>query len=979
MKKTKTLFFAIALLFTWIELQAQNVSHAWKEASSGGYTYKYVTNDPTQARFYTLKNGLTVILSVDHTKPRIQSFVATKAGSKTDPANHTGLAHYLEHMLFKGTDKFGTKDWSKEKPYIDQITALYETYNKTTDEAKRKEIYKQIDKVSGEAAKYAIANEYDKMMADMGATGTNAFTSFEQTVYTDDIPSTAIDKYLAVQGERFRNPVFRLFHTELEAVYEEKNRSLDSDGSKSFEAMFAALFPNNNYGKQTTIGTVEHLKNPSLEAIREYFNNYYVPNNMGVIMSGDFDPDQMIAKIDKTFSYMQPKPIPEYDKGGEFTITQPITKEVFGPNPENIMIGFRFPGASTKDARLLELVGEMLTNGQAGLIDLDLVKKQKLLSAYAFAYPLKDYSVLLLQGSPTEGQTLDEVKSLLLSEIAKLRNGDFSEDLIQSIVNNEKKNKVESNENYTSKASQLMDEFTSGIDHKASLDYINEISNLKKQDIVDFANKYLKDNNYVAVYKRQGEDKNIVKVEKPEITPVEVNRNDQSEFLSKINQMPENKIQPVWLDYDKDIVKNKLAGAEVLSVKNNQNNLFQLYYYFNIGEWDNKLIPIATEYLSYLGTQDKTADDISRAFYKLASSFNVRAGNEETYISLSGLDENFNETVSLFEDFIRNAQPDEAALEALKARLLKSRANAKKNKSAIMAGLRSYAQYGAQNPFNYVLTDSELKNLKAHELVDILHKLFNYEHKILYYGSKDSNQLVADLKPLHKINAEFAPLPQGQTFTQVNMDKNQVLFADYDMVQSEINWVRNSGPYDVKQLPQIELFNSYFGSNMGSIVFQTIRESKALAYSTYAFYSTPSKKSERDVINAYVGTQADKFLDATQAMNELLTTLPESEKLFATSKESLLKNLASQRITKQSIIFNYLNAQKLGNNSDVRKLIYEKAPALQFADIENFFKNNISGRTYTYCVVASKDNVSDEKLENLGEVKHLSLEEIFGY
>jgi predicted Zn-dependent peptidase len=219
-------------------LFAQNTKFDWKEASEGGYTYKYVTNDPTHSRFYKLKNGLTVILSPTKKEPRIQTYIATKAGSKTDPKDHTGLAHYLEHMLFKGTDKFGSKDWAKEKPLLDQIDALYEKYNGTTDETERKAIYKEIDKVSGEAAKYAIANEYDKLMASMGAEGTNAFTSFEQTVYQEQIPSNVMDKYLAVQAERFRYPVLRLFHTELEAVYEEKNISLDKDNRKAVESMF---------------------------------------------------------------------------------------------------------------------------------------------------------------------------------------------------------------------------------------------------------------------------------------------------------------------------------------------------------------------------------------------------------------------------------------------------------------------------------------------------------------------------------------------------------------------------------------------------------------------------------------------------------------------------------------------------------------------------------------------------------------------
>lgn len=951
----------------------------WKEATSNGYKYKYVTNDPTAARYYTLKNGLTVILSPTNKDPRIQAYIATKAGSKTDPADHTGLAHYLEHMLFKGTDQFGSKDWAKEKPLLDQIDALYEKYNKTTDEAKRKEIYKEIDKVSGEAAKYAIANEYDKMMTGMGAEGTNAFTSFEQTVYTEDIPANVIDKFLAVQSERFRQPVLRLFHTELEAVYEEKNRTLDDDGDKVIDMMFANLFPNNNYGKQTTIGTIEHLKNPSLKAIRDYYNSYYVPNNMGVIMSGDFNPDEVIAKIDKAFSFMKAKTVPEYKIGQEKPITSPIIKEVVGPNPESVMLGFRFPGATTKDARLLNLVGNMLTNGQAGLIDLDLVKKQKLLSAFASPYILKDYSVLLIQGRPTEGQSMDDVKMLLLQEIDKLRKGEFSDDLIQSIVNNEKKNIIQKDEKYSSRAGILMDEFTSGIDHKVSLEYVDEISKLTKKDIMDFAAKYLQNNNYVAVYKKKGEDKSIVKVDKPTITPVSVNREDQSPFLKKIDEMPENAISPIWLNYDKDIAKNKLGSIDVLSVKNTDNSLFRMYYHFDSGKWNNKILPLAAEYLQYLGTKNKSSEEISKEFYKLASSFNVIAGNEETYVSIEGLNENFEKTAALFEDLIKNSQADQGALDAYKARLKKARANAKQNKGTIMAGLRSYAQYGPQNPFNNVLSDAELDALKAEDLIKILHDLFNFKHRVLYYGPKSGNEVVASLTPVHKLPATLKDLPKTKTFVQIPTDKNKVLFAHYDMVQAEVFWVRNADQYNSSITPTVNLFNSYFGGGMGSIVFQTIRESKALAYSTYSYFALPGKKEDKDVVMAYVGTQADKFNESTTAMNELLTTLPKSEQLFETAKNGLKKSIASERITQDGIIFSYLKAQKLGNNTDIRKNVYEQAPKLSFTDINTFHDKEMKGKSYTYCLVASQDKVSEADMKKLGEVKKLNLSEVFGY
>lgn len=326
MKRIKSLFIILCAAGTSVLGHAQE--HVWKTATSNGYTYKFVTNDPMQARFYTLKNGLTVILSPTPKEPRVQAFVAVKAGSKTDPSTNTGLAHYLEHMIFKGTDKYGSLDFAKEKPELDKIDALYEVYNKTKDEVKRKAIYHQIDSISGVASKYAIANEYDKMMSSMGAQGTNAYTSYEETVYTDDIPGNSLDKYLTVQAERFRDPVFRIFHTELEAVYEEKNRSLDNDGSRAMETLLGNLFVNHNYGKQTTIGTIEDLKNPSLVEIRKYYNNYYVPNNMGIVLSGDFNPDEVIKKIDQDFSFMKNKEIKPYQFVQEAPITAPIIKEV---------------------------------------------------------------------------------------------------------------------------------------------------------------------------------------------------------------------------------------------------------------------------------------------------------------------------------------------------------------------------------------------------------------------------------------------------------------------------------------------------------------------------------------------------------------------------------------------------------------------------------------------------------------------------
>ena len=965
--------FAIAL-----SLSVYGQTYQWKEARSGDYTYKYVTHDPTNARFYTLRNGLTVILSPTNKEPRIQCYMAVKAGSKTDPATNTGLAHYLEHLLFKGTDKYGSLDWEKERKELDKIDDLYEQYNKTKDADQRKAIYKKIDSVSGVASRYAIANEYDKMMTSMGAQRTNAFTSFEKTVYTDDVPANALDKYITVQAERFRNPVLRIFHTELEAVYEEKNRSLDSDGSQVFETLFANLFKKHNYGLQTTIGTVEHLKNPSLREIRKYFKTYYVPNNMAVVLSGDFNPDEVIAKIDKVFSYMEYKDVPKYTFEKEDPITAPIVREVVGPDAESVSIAYRLPGNQEKDALLADLVGEILTNGEAGLIDLNLVKKQKLLGASAFNWALIDYGVLWLSGRPSQGQSLEQVKDLMLNEIENLKKGNFDDDLIPSIVNNIKKRIIQSTESYSSRAYMLMNAFTDNLDWRDQVAYVNDLSKIKKQDVVAFANKYL-GNNYVVVYKKQGQRTNVEKIEKPAITPVETNADKQSAFVKMVNDMPSTPVSPVFLDYNKDLQKSKLGKAEVLYVQNKDNDLYRLRFRYKIGYLNDLKMPLVSDYIEFLGTDKKSAEQISKEFYKIASSFRISVGEEYTTVTIEGLQENFEAAVKLYEDLVLNVKADNEALAALKARLTKSRTDAKANRATIMQALTSYALYGAKNKFNNRLSDAEIESVTAKELVDRVKNLNNVEQTVIYYGPSTLAELTTKLKPLHKVPATFAKVAPKKEFKQVEQTKNQVLFTDYEMVQAETRWIRNTNTYNPAENTVISVFNNYFGGGMGSLVFQTIRESKALAYSTYGFYVFPRKKADKYYMMAYVGAQADKFVEAVAAMNELLTTMPELPANLDLAKVQLKKEIQTERITQDDIIYDYIKAKDLGLNEDIRKTIYQNLDNISMKDIRTFHDTYLSKKPYTYVVLASEEKLSKEELQKIGEFRKLSLEELFGY
>ena len=165
-------------------------------ASCSKYKYEEVKGDMAKTRIYTLDNGLKVYLSVNKEEPRIQTFIAVRTGSKNDPAETTGLAHYLEHLMFKGTNKFGVTDAEAEKPFLDEIEKLYEKYRKLTDPEERRQVYHEIDSVSQLAAQYFIPNEYDKLMAAIGAEGTNAYTSEDVTCYSFLSPPAPVPLYL---------------------------------------------------------------------------------------------------------------------------------------------------------------------------------------------------------------------------------------------------------------------------------------------------------------------------------------------------------------------------------------------------------------------------------------------------------------------------------------------------------------------------------------------------------------------------------------------------------------------------------------------------------------------------------------------------------------------------------------------------------------------------------------------------------------
>ncbi len=941
-----------------------------------------VPGDPMATQCYTLSNGLKVFLSVNHQSPRISAHIAVRTGSRNDPAETTGLAHYLEHLMFKGTQQFGTSNYAAEKALLDTIEARYEQYRLVKDPERRRVLYHEIDSISQLAAQYNIPNEYDKLMAGIGGQGTNAYTSTDVTCYTEDIPANEVDRWARIQADRFQNMVIRGFHTELEAVYEEYNIGIAQDQRKIFEALSAKLFPTHPYGTQTTIGTQEHLKNPSITNIKNYFHNYYCPNNVAICMAGDFDPDEVIAILERHFGSWKPNNNlyrPEF--APLKPITAPIDTTVMGQEAEFVAMGWRFDAGNSLQCDTLDVVAEMLSNGTAGLIDLNLNQPLKVMGAGAYSDEMTDYSMLMLMGYPNEGQTLEEVRELLLAELAKLRAGNFDDDLLVSVVNNNKLNYLRALDSNGARTRQLVNAFINHVDWKQEVGKLDRMAGMTKQQIVAFANRHLKDNNFVCVYKRMGVDTTEKKIDKPAITPIPTNRDKQSDFVKNILSEIVEPIQPQFVDYSKEMTVGRTSKKLPLLYKHNDlDDLFYLGYQFNFGNTADNRYGTALGYLDYLGTKKMSATEFKQRMYKLACDMSFNVTDNYITIWLSGLSENMPEAMALLEDLAANAQVDEGAYSNMVEAIIKSRNDAKSSQDECFSRLSAYGTYGPRNAYTDIMSAQQLRNTKPAELLALVKGLRDMQHTVVYYGPMTEKELNKCLSKVHKTKKNLAAVPVGTPYMEQTTPRTEILLAPYEAKNIYMVQYHNQGTqWAPEHAAVINLFNEYFGGGMNGIVFQELREARGLAYSAAAYYRQPYEKGHPEYAMTYIITQNDKMMDCVREFNNIVGTIPQSETAFALAKESLMKKLASRRVVRTGVLNSYLSAKRLGLDYDINSVIFNALSNLTLDDIVKFEQQSMAGKPYRYLILGDEKELDMEALEKIGPIHRLTLEEIFGY
>lgn len=935
--------------------------------------FQIVENDPTKTRIYTLDNGLKVYLSKNEDEPKIQTYIAVKTGSNNDPETATGLAHYFEHMMFKGNSKIGALNWEEEKKYLDRLEELFEAHRNTEDLKEKKKIYQEIDRLSYKASKLVVPNEYDKFTSIIGASQVNAHTAYNETIYYNTIPKNELKKWLDLEYCRFSEIALRLFHTELETVYEEYNRSQDNDGRLIFNTLMKLQFPDSKYGTQTVLGSPKDLKNPSMRAIKEYFHHYYVANNMAIIMVGDLDYEETIDAINATFGQLPVRPEPQQYQAKEQPMTQNISQDVYSPSAERVQFSFRLNGANSTDIPYLKLLDVMLNNSIAGLMDLNINQQQKAQTVGSGSSIFRDYSLHLFAGSPKADQSLEDVEKLILAEIENIKNGNFEEWLMQAVVNDYKKARVRNWVKPSSLGSSL---YRSFINDQPWEDVVNELDvmeKITKDELMKFVQK-----NYqyrVTIFKREGENKTLNYVESPSITPIEINRKEESEFFSHFKKQKSKPIEPQFIDFDQVIEEDTIAHFPFYHIENPHNELVNVYYIFEAGKDHDALLNFSLGMLEFAGTKNYSPEEFKKICYKYGVDFDYQTGNERSILSINCLEENLEKALHLFDELLYHFTFDQETINEYKFQLIKNRENAMQNRSKINNALYMWAKYGANNRQRNMYKTEKILTLERKDFEQCLHQFTAYPKEIFVYGS-DKNHVKKLLQ--QQYHPTVKQVPEKRIFSQ-DASNGTIYFAPYEMVQTDLNFVSRDDLFDPKKIAYAMMFNELIGSGLSSVVFQEIREAKSLAYSARANYETGNSAEDYSYVTASIGTQPDKMVDAIKSMNAILNKMPNATIQFQAAKIALIKSISSKRYQQADIFFYWMSIKDKGISFDYRKEILPTIEKMTIADLNAFYEQHIVPKNQNLAIMGKREEVLP-RLAELGlPVEEKTIEELFNF
>jgi zinc protease len=831
---------------------------------------------PLKVESYQLENGLTVYLNVDKTMPMVNGMVVVKGGAKRDPKDATGIAHYFEHILFKGTDEIGSIDYQKEKIYLDSIKNLYDDLGKTNDKNKRLEIQKEINRISVKAADYAIPNELDKILNGMGGKGINAGTGYEGIFYYNSFPSNQIEKWLEVYSHRFINPVFRLFQSELETVYEEKNLYADDPMDSFFEKFSKEFYRKSPYGQQTILGTTEHLKNPSLSKMQQYFDTYYVAKNMALVLSGDFDPEKVrpiiAEKFGKWRSGEKPKDlvISEAPFNGRELVKRRLTPIKVGVR------GYRTVPKNHPDELGLELCSNLLSNNSStGLLDKLYTDNKLMMAGLMNDIHAEVGGAYLFFVPKIIGQSLKKAEKEVETQLEKLRKGDFDDKLLEGVKTEMKKQYERWLEDMRWRTYAIADAFLYGVKWTDYLDAPDKIDKFTKEDVKKLANKYFGDN-YLAFYSKMGFPKKD-KIDKPPFKPVlPKNAEKKSDYAKKIEDMPVVEMAPRFIDFEKDVACREISkGVKAFITPNPINNIFSIRLEFGKGNYKDPIVSQAASLFANANPKDMDYDTFKRKLQLLGCSFYTYAGLNSTTMNISGLENNLEKSLKLINQFLKSISVEEKHLKKLAQNY---RFDLKfEDKDVYTKGQAAslYALYGNNSRYLSRLSVKEVKALKVDELVNKMKEIVGYEYEVHYCGKKNPEEFISLFKSCMDIPEHLQSKKEYFELERKKYSENTILFLDdKKAIQSHINIMVEGDVNDEDNLIKMEAFNDYLDGGMASIIFQEIREFRSLAYGSSGNYRASFYRNKPGYFKGWLSTQADKTLEAIEVYTDILKNMP---------------------------------------------------------------------------------------------------------
>ncbi len=923
-----------------------------------------------EIKSFKLDNGLSVYLNEDHSAPNVLGAVIIKTGGKFDPADHTGTSHYLEHMMFKGTDELGTVDYEKEKVVLDKIADKYEQLAVTTDAEKRKEIQKNINELSQEAGKYAIPNELDRLLDQIGSSGVNAFTSEEIVAYFNVFPKNQMDKWMVLYSHRFKNPVFRLFQSELETVFEEKNMYMDDFGTGLIETFYENLYKNHPYGTQTVIGKADHIKNPSLNNMRKMYETYYVANNMALVITGNFDTKEVIPMIEKYFGEWKNGEVPNYPeyKEVEFNGVEKVEARI---TPVKVgMLGYRTVKTNDDDEVVLAVCQALLSNssstGYLNKLSLD----GKLMEVDCFNDIRNDHGALMVFYVPKiVGQSFKKAEKLVTDEILKLQSGEIDKAFFEAVKLNLIKEHQQSLENSTERAFLIAQLFTSNKSWDEIMQYPDEISAVTVEDIQRVSEKYFNDN-YLSFQSKMGFPKKD-KLEKPGFDPViPENTEAKSKFAQKFEKMPEQKSEPEFINFDKDLSFIDCgSGIQLYHVDNSVNEIFNISLKFKTGTINDNRYGQLAEYMQLIGTEKLKLNEFNDKLQQYGCSFSVSAEENYFRVDIDGFDKYFNESVGLVLSLLQNPAADDSKLKNLTQNATFMRKFENSSPDQLSDALLEYGMYGANSSYLRRETSKEVASLKSADLLALLTSTLSENVSIHYSGTIGSK----DIANYFKKNFVRTPKESKTAFPVIlprtEYSENTILILDDPKsLQSRINFYITGETNSPKERAVAAAFNQYFGTGMSGLVFQEIREFRSMAYTAYAVYRNGAVMGEKGYLQAFIGTQSDKTIDAISVMDSLINQMPRKENRMPDIKSSLIQSVNSTKPEWRELSETVERWKIQEYKEDPRKTQFEVFSNLDFAGIMDFYKSNIADRPMLITIVGNKNSIDMEKLAKFGKI-----------